>query len=133
MTYYNLFLVFLCLFSLYNFWFWRFIMILLEKCILIFLLLLVLWLLVVLVLCFMVWLEVFLYFRFMILPLLLHLDDLFLTSLLGFHIITVLLLLALLIKRRLSVKFLVHLVLVLWIEEKCATSWRFWHWQIWWI
>ncbi len=42
----------------------------------------------------------------------------FLTSLLRFHIIIVMLLLTLLIKRRLSLKFLVHLVLVLWIEGR---------------
>jgi hypothetical protein len=70
------------------------------------------------VLCLMVWLEVFLYFRFMIFPLLLHLEDLFLTSLLGFHILIAMLLLALLIRRILSMKFLVHLVLVLWIERR---------------
>jgi hypothetical protein len=54
----------------------------------------------------------------MILPLLLYLEDLFLKSLLRFHIFIVVLLLVLLIKRQLSIKVLVYLVLVLWIEGR---------------
>lgn len=101
---------FVSTFLIYNFCFCRFIMILLKKHILI--------LLVLLVLCLMVWLKVFLYLGFMILPLLLHLEDLLLTSYLVFHFLVVVLLLALQIKRRLSVKFLMCMVLVLWIKGK---------------
>jgi hypothetical protein len=82
-------------------------------------------------LCLMVWLEVLLYFGFMILPLLLHLEDLFLTSYLVFHLFVALLLLVLEIKKSLSVKFLMHPVLFLWVKGKSGASCRFWHWWIW--
>ncbi len=74
--------------------------------------------LVLLVFCLMVQLEVLLYLKFMILPLLLHSKDLFLTSLLGFLLLVAMLLLVLQIKKRLSVKFLVQLVLVQWMEKR---------------
>jgi hypothetical protein len=66
----------------------------------------------------MVQLEVLLYLKFMIIPLLLHLEDLFLTSLLRFLLLVVMLLLALQIKERLFVKFLVQSVLVLWMDKR---------------
>jgi hypothetical protein len=66
----------------------------------------------------MVWQEVFLYFGFMILPLLLHLEDLLLISYLVFHFLVTVSVTYTIVGFVNQIKFLVHLVLVLWIDRR---------------